>query len=120
MHFMVPLSKQDEFYVPEALQHFPGEEPYESIYSDDSTLQDISQSELDDSQTEPSLLDSPQAVRAAFSEKEEKESGDDKGSEADESPAKDEVKGDQGSDEDSASSFEELKMDGNGVKISSQ
>lgn len=125
---MVPLSRQSEFYVPESLQNFPGEEPYESAYSDEST-QDISltnlSSSMDDSQMESSLLDSPEVVRAAHPEKDEAgktlmEPGD----EQEDKPVVPQPAGgaeaEQGSDEDSTSSFEqieEVKLEGEEAKL---
>lgn len=128
IHFMAPLSRQSEFYVPESLQHFPGEEPYESAYTDESA-QDISltnlSSSMDDSQMESNLLDSPEVERAAHPGKDEAgktlmEPGD----EQEDKPVVPQPAGgaeaEQGSDEDSTSSFEqieEVKLEGEEAKL---
>lgn len=132
IQFMAPLSKQGEFLVPESLQHFPGEEPYESYYSDEST-QDISHgnlsSSMDDSEMEPSLLDSPEVVRGGEEEsgKTLKEPGDDKEAIPVMTLPAGGAEGERVSDEDSTSSFEqvedvklegeEMKMEGEEVKV---
>lgn len=125
---MAPLSRQSEFYVPESLQHFPGEEPYESAYSDEST-QDISltnlSSSVDDSQMESSLLDSPEVVRAAHPGKDEAgKTVTEPGDEQEDKPVVPQPAGgaeaEQGSDEDSTSSFEqieEVKLEGEEAKL---
>ena len=130
IQFMVPLSRQAEFYVPEAVQDFPGEVPYESIYADEST-QDVSQSDLstsvgDTSKTEPSLLDSPEMAKAVrsgtgreASGKTDTEAGTKTEVETVASLAAGVGEAEPGSDEDSSSSFEqieEVKLEG-GEKV---
>nr|KAG5697111.1 hypothetical protein BaRGS_002027 [Batillaria attramentaria] len=116
IRFMAPLSKQQEFYVPESLKRYPGEVPYESYYYTDEPSLNVSQSDLsttfDESQSETSLLDSPKCTGKR--EKKEDEEGT-AGSPTVGGSAEKELNG---SDEESTSSFEEVKMDNSDVPAS--
>ncbi|XP_076448013.1 testis-expressed protein 264 homolog [Babylonia areolata] len=132
IHYMSPLDKQETFYVPESLQQFPGEEPYESVYSSEPSPD----SSEGDSQSQPeaeSLLHPSQIVRAEVigkveeePEKSAVEEMEDEGEkktaeEADireDSPDPEpssipggEAQKERGSDEESGSSFEDLKLE---------
>jgi hypothetical protein len=91
IHFMAPLSRQADFYVPEAKTN---ENPHSALDSTLDSSLNISQSELS-----CSLVDS------TFNESSCLPSGDTKlAADVTKSP------GEQGEDEDSSSSFEEVKM----------
>ncbi|KAL8611323.1 hypothetical protein ACOMHN_013754 [Nucella lapillus] len=108
IHFMAPLSRQGDFYVPEALQHFEGEEPYESCES----TQDLSQSNISvstdyDTQTEGSVMESSLLYQELESMPRDMESS---------SPVASRRGKENGSDEESTSSFEDLKLESESAK----
>ena len=117
IYFMAPLDKQRDFYVPESLQKFPGEEPYEYIYSEESVEATSEDGPPDEDGDESSLLHPSQVVKAAPLGTQEKE---EEAKEAEAEPALAAPSGedaeDQGTDEESTSSFEEVKMEGDEEK----